>query len=437
VRTLRTILAVLASFVAPAALAQTQLTIATVNNSDMIIMQRLSKQFEQAHPDIKLNWVVLEENVLRERVTTDIATKGGSFDILTIGTYEAPIWGKKNWLVPFDDLPADYEVDDLIKPIRDGLSANGKLYALPFYGESSFTFYRKDIFDKAGVQPPKTYAELDQILPKLKQAGGAGVYPLCLRGKPGWGENMAYFDTLVNTMGGRWFDEKWKPQLTSPAWKKALTWYVDNMKKYGPPGASSNGHNENRALFSTGKCAMWIDATSAGGYISNPKDSQVADKVAYAVAPTGTVPNGAQWLWSWALGIPASTKHPKEAKQFVEWATSKPYIELVAKSDGWTVVPPGTRRWTYEQNEYVQAAPFAKLTLQAIEQADPNHPTAEPVPYTGVQFVGIPEFQAIGTHVGQQVAAALAGRTSVEKALQESQTFVERTMERAGYYKKK
>jgi sorbitol/mannitol transport system substrate-binding protein len=437
VRTLRSLLAVLAGLAATTALAQTQLTIATVNNSDMIIMQRLSKQFEQAHPDIKLNWVVLEENVLRERVTTDIATKGGSFDILTIGTYEAPIWGKKNWLVPFDDLPADYQVDDLIKPIRDGLSANDKLYALPFYGESSFTFYRKDIFDKAGVQPPKTYAELDEILPKLKQAGGAGFYPLCLRGKPGWGENMAYFDTLVNTMGGRWFDENWKPQLTSPAWKKALTWYVTNMKKYGPPGASSNGHNENRALFATGKCGLWIDATSAGGYISNPKDSQVADKVAYAVAPTGTVPNGAQWLWSWALGIPASTKHVKEAKQFVEWATSKQYIELVAKTDGWTVVPPGTRRWTYEQNEYLQAAPFAKLTLQAIEQADPNHPSAEPVPYTGVQFVGIPEFQAIGTYVGQQVAAALTGRSSVDKALQDSQTFAQRTMQRAGYYSKK
>ena len=208
------------------------------------------------------------------------------------------------------------------------------------------------------------------------------------------------------------------------------------MKKYGPPGATSNGHNENRALFATGKCALWIDATSAAGYISNPKDSQVADKVAYAVAPTGTVPNGAQWLWSWALGIPASTKHAKEAKEFVEWATSKEYIELVAKTDGWTVVPPGTRTWTYEQPDYQQAAPFAKLTLQAIQQADPIHPSAEPVPYTGVQFVGIPEFQAIGTYVGQQVAAALAGKMSVDQALKNAQTFAERAMTKGGYYKK-
>ena len=436
-RTLRILLAALVSLAATAAQAQTNVTIATVNNSDMIIMQRLSKEFEKSHPDIKLNWVVLEENVLRERVTTDIATKGGSFDILTIGTYEAPIWGKKGWLVRLDDdLPASYEVDDLLKPIRDGLSADGKLWAVPFYGESSFTFYRKDLFDKAGLKMPDkpTYDDVTKFVKALHNPKG-GVYGICLRGKPGWGENMAYVDTLVNTMGGRWFDEKWKPQLNSKEWHDAITYYVDLMKKYGPPGASSNGHNENRALFATGKCGMWIDATSAGGYISNPKDSQVADKVAYAVAPTGKVPNGAQWLWSWALGIPASTTHVKEAKAFVQWATSKEYIQLVAKTDGWTVVPPGTRRWTYAQAEYLAAAPFAKLTEQAILQADPIHPSAKPVPYTGVQFVGIPEFQSIGTFVGQQVAAALAGKESVSKALQNSQEFAERTMKRAGYYK--
>jgi len=437
-RTLRYFLAAFVSLAATTAFAQTNLTIATVNNSDMIIMQRLSKEFEKAHPDIKLNWVVLEENVLRERVTTDIATKGGSFDILTIGAYETPIWGKKGWLVRIDDdLPASYELDDVLKPIRDCLSYDGKLYAVPFYGESSFTFYRKDLLDKAGLKMPDkpTYDDITKFA-KAMHNPKAGVYGICLRGKPGWGENFAYLSTLVNTMGGRWFDEKWKPQLTSPEWKESITYYVDLMKKYGPPGASSNGHNENRALFATGKCGLWIDATSAAGYISNPKDSQVADKVAYAVAPVGKVPNGAQWLWTWALGIPTSTKHVKEAKAFVQWATSKEYVQLVAKTDGWTVVPPGTRRWTYDQAEYQAAAPFAKLTLQAILQADPIHPSAKPVPYTGVQFVGIPEFQAIGTYAGQQVAAALAGKESVGKALQNSQEFTERTMKRAGYYKK-
>ncbi len=423
---------------AGAAMAQTKVTIATVNNSDMIIMQRLSAEFEKANPDIKLEWVVLEENTLRDRVTTDIATKGGSFDILTIGSYETPIWGKKGWLLPIEEgMPESYDRANLLKPIADSLSADGKLYAAPFYGESSFTFYRKDLFEKAGLTMPEqpTYDDIAKFVPKLTDKAN-GVYGICLRGKPGWGENFAYLTTLINTMGGRWFDMEWKPQLTSPEWKKAINFYVDLMQKYGPPGAASNGHNENRALFATGKCALWIDATSAAGYISNPKDSQVADKVAFAQAPTGTVPNGAQWLWSWALGVPASTKHAAEAKKFIWWATSKEYVQLVAKTDGWTVVPPGTRKSTYASPEYQKSAPFASRTLKAIEAADPLHPSSKPVPYTGVQFVAIPEFASIGTQVGQQVAAALAGKTSVDKALATAQAATERTMKRAGYYKK-
>jgi len=425
--------------IAASALAQaeTRVTIATVNNGDMIIMQKLSQMFEKQNPDTKLDWVILEENVLRGRGTTDIATKGGQFDIITIGTYETPIWGKRGWLVRLDDdLPASYDLNDVLKPIRDGLSYEGKLYALPFYGESSFTFYRKDLFDKARLKMPEqpTYDDIARFAQLLHDPRN-GIYGICLRGKPGWGENMAYLSTLVNTFGGRWFDEKWNPQLNTPEWRQAIGFYIDLAKKYGPPGASSNGHNESRALFATGKCAMWIDATVAAGYMFNPADSKVADKVAFARAPIQKTPNGAQWLWSWALAIPASSKHVKEAKRFIQWATSKDYVKLVAKTDGWAAVPPGTRKSTYDQPEYIKGASFAGLTLKAILAADPTHPTAKPVPYTGIQFVDIPEFQSIGTQVGQSIAAALAGNATVEQALQSAQSAVERTMRRAGYLK--
>src|SRR3546814_1807628 len=190
---------------------------------------------------------------------------------------------------------------------------------------------------------------------------------------------MAFVGTLVNTFGGRWFDESWQPQLTSPAWKEAITFYVDLLNNYGPPGASSNGHNENRALFASGNCAMWIDATSAAGYIFNPSESKVADKTAFAKAPIAKTPNGAAWSWSWALAIPASSQKVDEAKQFLKWATGKDYVQMVGEAEGWVAAPPGTRRSTYENPEYKEAAPFADFTLQAILSADPAHPTAEPV----------------------------------------------------------
>ena len=428
--------AALAALAFGPAVAETTLNIATVNNSDMIIMQKLSPEFEKA-TGIKLNWSVLEENVLRQRVTTDIATKGGQFDIVTIGAYETPIWGKLGWLDSLDDLGQAYDYKDLIPQVKDALSANGKLYAVPFYAESSFTFYRKDLFEKAGLKMPEkpTYAQIAEFADKLTDKSKE-QYGICLRGKPGWGENMAFFDTMVNAFGGEWFNMQWQPQLTSDAWKSALNWYLDVMKKDGPPGATANGHNENRALFATGHCAMWIDATSAAGYIYNPKDSQVADKTDFTASPiTDKNPKASGWSWAWALAVPASSQKADAAKKFLAWATSKDYVKLVGTTQGWVSAPPGTRISTYENADYTKAAPFAKTVLTAIETTDPAHCCVNPVPYTGVQFVAIPEFQAIGTQVGQEIAAALAGSQTADQALEKSQASVERAMKAAGYPK--
>ncbi len=417
------------------AYAETTLTIATVNNGDMIRMQRLTEDFTKANPDIKLNWVTLEENVLRQKVTTDIATKGGQFDVLTIGTYEVPIWGKKGWLAPLDNLGADYDADDLLPPIRAGLTVNDKLYAAPFYGESSFVMYRKDLMDKAGLTMPEapTWEFIRQAADKMTDKAN-GVYGICLRGKAGWGENMAFLTAMSNSFGARWFDEKWNAQFNTPEWKNTLDYYLAIMKADGPPGASSNGFNENLALFNSGKCGMWIDATVAASFVTG-KDSTVADKVGFALAPDNGLGKRGNWLWAWSLAIPTGSKKVADAEKFVAWATSKHYTDLVASKEGWANVPPGTRASLYKNPEYTKAAPFAELTLQSINSADPLHPTVKPVPYTGVQFVAIPEFQGIATGVGQDFSAALAGTTSADAALAAAQSSTEGAMKKAGYIK--
>ena len=418
------------------AMAETRLTIATVNNGDMIRMQKLTDDFTKMNPDIALNWVTLEENVLRQKVTTDIATKSGQYDISTIGTYEVPIWAKKGWLVPLDDLGADYDIDDLLPAIRSGLSLDGKLYAAPFYGESSMIMYRKDLFDKAGINMPEspTWDFVADAARKIT-VNSSETYGICLRGKAGWGENMAFLSATANSFGARWFDEKWRPQFDQPEWKNALSFYVKLMRDAGPPGASSNGFNENLALFNAGKCGMWIDATVAASFVTNPKESKVADKVGFALAPNTGLGKNANWLWAWSLAVPAGSQKVAAAKKFVAWATSKHYLELVASKEGWANVPPGTRKSLYENPEYQKAAPFGKLTLESINSADPAHPTVKPVPYVGIQFVAIPEFQAIGTAVGQQFSGALAGSSSVDDALAAAQNIAMREMTRAGYIK--
>ncbi|MCC4245967.1 ABC transporter substrate-binding protein [Stappia indica] len=413
-----------------------KLTIATVNNGDMIRMQKLTDDFAAKNPDIELEWVTLEENVLRQRVTTDIATKGGQYDVMTIGTYEAPIWAKQGWLVALDDLGAEYDVDDLLPAIRGGLTVDGKLYAAPFYGESSMVMYRKDLMEKAGLTMPDapTWDFIKEAAAAMTDKGNE-VYGICLRGKAGWGENMAFLSAMANSYGARWFDMDWKPQFDSEAWKATLTDYLDLMNNYGPPGASSNGFNENLALFQTGKCGMWIDATVAASFVTNPNDSQVAEHVGFALAPDKGLGKRGNWLWAWNLAIPAGSQKTEAAKKFIAWATSKEYLELVASKEGWANVPPGTRTSLYENANYLEAAPFAKMTLDSINAADPQKPTVDEVPYVGVQFVAIPEFQGIGTAVGQQFSAALAGTVSAEQALQNAQQTTERTMRRAGYIK--
>ena len=415
---------------------QKTVTIATVNNPAMLELKKLSAKFEAQHPDIKLNWVVVEENILRQRVTTDVSTGSGQFDLVFVGLYETPIFAKRGWLREFKNIPADYDLQDVFKSIRDGLSYQGKLYALPFYGESSMLMYRKDLFAAKGFSMPEqpTYDDIKKWADALSDKA-AGVYGITLRGKPGWGENMAYLDTLINTFGGTWFDEKWHPTLESPEWKKAISFYVELMKADGPPGASANGFNENLTLFASGKAALWIDATSGAGPLYDKSQSQVADKVAFAPAPIAATPNGSHWLWSWVFAIPQKAKAPEAAQRFAEWATSKDYIQLVAADSGWATVPPGTRKSTYDNPAYQQAAPFGPVTLQAMQTADPTNPCIKPVPYTGIQFVGIPEFQSLGTVVGQNMAGALAGKMSVEQALKDSQAAAERAVKQGGYLK--
>ena len=418
---------------AAAATAQTTtLTIATVNNGDMIRMQGYSNLFTE-QTGINVEWVTLEENVLRQRVTTDITTKGGQFDIMTIGMYETPIWGANGWLVPLDGLSDAYDVDDLLPAMRGGLSHDGTLYAAPFYGESSMVMYRTDLMEAAGMEMP-TAPTWDDIRAAAEAMNDTekGIYGICLRGKPGWGEGGAFITVTANSFGARWFDEDWNAQFDQPEWEQALTFFVDLMNSYGPPGYATNGFNENLSLFQQGRCGMWIDATVAASFVTNPNDSTVADSVGFALAPDNGLGKRSNWLWAWALAIPAGTQQSDAALQFIEWATSRDYIELVAEKEGWANVPPGARSSLYQTPEY-QAVPFAQMTLDSILAADPTNPTVKPVPYVGIQFVAIPEFAGIATEVSQEFAEVYAGQQTVQEALAKAQALTNDAMEAAGY----
>src|SRR5437899_2433737 len=245
--------------------SQPTLTIATVNNPDMIVMESLTSQFTKQY-GIKVKYVTLPENTLRQKVTSDVATGGGQFDIATVGTYDVPIWAKNKWLVSltpyFAGMSATdakaYDLNDVIPKVRLGLSYNGSLYSVPFYGESSMTYYNKKLFAAAGLKMPlhPTWNQVQSFAAKLNKSS-SNQYGICLRALPGWGEFGAPLTTVINTFGGQWFKLKWEPQLTSAPLENGVNFSINLIRKYGEPGATSSGFTECETAMAQGKTAMW------------------------------------------------------------------------------------------------------------------------------------------------------------------------------------
>jgi len=435
------------------------LRVGTVNNPDMEILQELAGKYY--NKNIEINWIVQEENTLRQDISAELGSNNDGYrenqgyDIITIGSYEVPfligsyeasyqINEEKIPLKFFDNLPESYDVEDILIPIRERLSKGRHFYALPFYGESSMTYYRKDLFEQAKIKMPeqptwediqKNAMELEvwaQNSPdKLTNSAGKKVYGVCLRGRPGWGENMALVSMLVSTFGGEWFGENSKATIYTEEWQKAVEFYIELLRRYGPPAAASKGFKQNLELFAEGRCAQWMDATVAAGFLEDEKQSQVAKKVGYAPTPVNEKLGGANWLWSWNFAVPKTAKNPKEAEDFIIWATSKDYINLVGKEKGWIRVPPGTRESTYRNINYeAVAGSFSKMVLNSIKKIRPHNSVRNQQSYAGIQYVDVPEFQSFGTKIGREIADALTGRISVELALKNSQDVTDRAVQR-------
>jgi sorbitol/mannitol transport system substrate-binding protein len=402
------------------------ITALMVGNPQMEDIQKLTADNFTKQTGIKVKFTILPENELRDKVTQDVANQGGQYDVATVGAYEVPIWAKNGWLQELSDkanADASYDTGDLLKPMVAALTgADGKMYGAPFYGESSFLMYNKDLFAAKGLTMPEhpTWDQVAGFAAKLNDKS-KGVAGICLRGLPGWGELFAPLTTVVNTYGGTWFDKDWTPKVNAPEFKQATQFYVDLVKKYGESGAPQSGFTECLNTFGQGKAAMWYDATSAAGTLEDPNASKVSGHVGYVYAPVEKT-DYSGWLWTWSWVMPKTTKKADAAWKFISWATSKDYEQLVGSKLGWSRVPSGKRTSTYSIPQYKDSAKaFADVTLGSIEHANPQNPGLQPRPALGVQYVGIPEFADLGTKVSQEVSASIAGSTTVDKALDDGQ----------------
>jgi sorbitol/mannitol transport system substrate-binding protein len=401
-----------------------------VNNPPMKTLQKLTAKHFTKETGIKVHFTVLPENQVRDKISQDFASQSGQYDVATISNYETPIYAERGWLYPLDPYvkkDEKYDQQDVLKPMRIALSGkDGKAYAEPFYGESSFLMYRKDVFADLGLTMPEkpTWDEVADLAAKI-DAAKKDMKGICLRGLPGWGELIAPLTTVVNTFGGTWFDENWHAQLDSPEFTEATKFYVNLVRKHGEAGAAQAGFAECLNSMTQGKTAMWYDATAGAGELER-KDSPVAGKIGYAPAPVKKTDNSG-WLFTWAFGMQKASDNPDDAWKFISWATGKEYEQLAGTTNGWASIPAGKRASTYDNPHYTKTAgAFSDKVREAIKSANPSDPGVQKRPYKGIQFVGIPEFTSLGTDVSQEISAAIAGRQSVEQALAKSQKLAEK-----------
>jgi len=405
-----------------------------VNNPQMVDLQQLTAKNFTAQTGIHVNFTVLPENDVRDKISQEFSSQAGQYDVASLSNFEIPIYARSKWVAPLSGYLASdtaFNQADVLKPLTQSMTGqDGKIYGEPFYGESSFLMYRKDVLAAKGIQMPAkpTWQQVADIAAKVDKAQ-PGMAGICLRGEPGWGQVFAPLTTVVNTFGGTWFTADWKAQVNAPGFKSAAQFYVDLVRHHGEIGASQAGFTECLNNLEQGKAAMWYDATSAAGSLEGAS-SPVKGKIGYTAAPVvKTASSG--WLYAWSWSIEQASSHKDAAWKFISWASGKQYEQLVGSQLGWSKVPSGKRESTYQNPSYVQAASaFAEPTRKAIEAADPRNPGVQPRPALGIQFVDIPEFPDLGTAVSQDISSAISGKKSVSSALNRGQQLADGVAER-------
>jgi len=405
-----------------------------VNNPQMVDLEALTPKYFTAKTGIRVNFTVLPENDVRDKISQEFSSQAGQYDVASLSNYEIPIYAGSRWIAPLDGYvakDATFDQGDILKPMTQSLTAaDGKLYGEPFYGESSFLMYRKDVLAQKGITMPAnpTWQQVAEIAAKVDGAQ-KGMSGICLRGQPGWGQVMAPLDTVVNTFGGTWFTKDWQARVDGPGFTEATQFYVDLVRKYGEAGAPAAGFTECLNDLEQGKVAMWYDATSAAGSLE-AKGSPVAGKIGYAAAPVVKTKSSG-WLYTWSWSIQQASAKKDAAWQFISWASGKDYENLVGNQLGWARVPAGKRASTYDNPKYLAvASAFAGPTKAAIASANPVDPGVQPRPAIGIQFVDIPEFTDLGTQVSQDISSAIAGKVSVQSALNKDQQLADNVAER-------
>ncbi len=367
---------------------------------------------------------------MRERQTLELGQEDGDYDLIAYVVfskadyvYADQLENLARYFMNPKLADPSYDSDDLI----DGYVYNigfaggkkgylegktGSLFGIPFGSETSVLGYRKDIFDKHGLKVPETYDELLETACKIPELE-PGMGGLSSRAASGHHASHAFLLHLA-PLGGRVFDDAWKPRINDEAGVAAAN-ALKTIVDCGPEGAASYGFGEALGSFLNGDTAMFLDTTVVAGQIDDPSKSQVVGKVGWAMHPMG-VRRGSQ-TGGFGIGIPKNALNKEAAFLLMQWLTSKKGDKLVAMAGG------NPSRFSTHADEDVNAKfPHMATFGEALKHADPDW---RPI---------IPVWGKINADIGTTLSKVLTEDLDIQEALDGVAERAEAIMDEAGYY---
>lgn len=290
----------------------------------MDFIQSHKALFEQ-YTGAKINFTDYPENDLRSHIVADAANKAGGFQLYCLDNNYIPLFASNKWVLPLDSaIKPAYKLDDVFDNLRKTYSWGDHLYGLSIYSEVTILYYRKDLFAKAGLNPPKTLDELEADAKTLTKP--PRVFGIALRGLRGEGMNVYTWTEWLRSYGGDFLGPKMEPVFDQPAAVEGTQHYAKLIQESGPPGSGTWGWPQVSSSFAAGRVAMIVESTAFYPTFNDPQQSNVVGKIGYSVVPAG--PKGA-YPANYAIGLaiassvdPAS-KNFQAASDFLQWATSQ------------------------------------------------------------------------------------------------------------------
>ncbi|MBN7804527.1 sugar ABC transporter substrate-binding protein [Agrobacterium rosae] len=370
---------------------------------------------------IEVQLEVVPESDITAKMLLEFSSGSGRYDLVQNNIIYIPGFVQAGYIDPLDDLanklPRYLDKADFVPGYLNTSIADGKLYGLPVYGESTFLMYRKDLFEKYGLQPPKTFDDVTTAAKTIKEKSDGKIVGITMRGKQGI-ENVYVWAGWLWGYGAEFISKDGKSALGTEEAAKSLDAYANILRNYGPVGVANFGWEENRVLFQQGKAGMTMDATVNGAFNEDPSVSSVVGKVGYVPVPaqSDNLKGGSSSLAVHSLYVTSASQQKEAAWLFASWATAK---QQQIKSFDLAPNSGVTSQGAMNSDEFNKRyGTFKEAMLASIARGNPQY---------------LPTVQAaneIINNAGIAVSKAIAGTASAKDALAEANTANEAALAR-------